>query len=214
MNWAFAELQPFRYRALLVDPPWQMTMWSDKGKRRSPDGPAPGSRDAAIVARHYDTMTMAQLQALPVNHLAAPDCILFMWAIDPMLPEAIALGRRWGFEYKTVAFYWAKLRRENSLRGRGLDEDAARLFPMGTGYWTRANPEQCLLFTRGNPERLSRSVRKLVVAPRREHSRKPDEIHGAIEQLCLGPYAELFARQKRPGWATWGNQTDRFEVAA
>ena len=82
------------------------------------------------------------------------------------------------------------------------------------GHWTRGNPEQCLLFTLGAPERLSAGVRKLIVAPRREHSRKPDEQYAAIEALCPGPYAELFARQHRPGWDAWGNQTDRFEKEA
>jgi N6-adenosine-specific RNA methylase IME4 len=201
---------PFRYRTILADPPWQMTMWSDKGKGRCPDGLVPGSRPDSYVARHYETMTMAQLRDLPVNHLAAPDCALFMWAIDPMLPEAIELGRHWGFDYKTVAFYWAKTRRVGSKRGEDHEDFADKLFPMGTGYWTRANPEQCLLFTRGRPKRLSRAVRKLIVSPRQEHSRKPDDTHERIEALVEGPYLELFARAPRPGWDVWGNQTDRF----
>jgi MT-A70 len=79
-------------------------------------------------------------------------------------------------------------------------------FPIGCGYWTRANPEQCLLATRGHPSRRSRGVRKLVVAPRREHSRKPDEIYERIEALCDGPYLEMFARHSRPGWAAWGTE--------
>lgn len=204
------DLTPFTYSAIYADPPWQMTMWSDKGRGRSPDGLVPGSRPDAYVARHYETMTMAQLKALPVNHLAAPDCALFMWAIDPMLPEAIELGRVWGFEYKTVAFYWAKMRPTTSKRGEIFEELGDRMFPMGTGYWTRANPEQCLLFTRGRPKRLSRSVRKLIVSARMEHSRKPDCARERIEQLVAGPYVELFARSQRPGWGVWGNQTDRF----
>jgi N6-adenosine-specific RNA methylase IME4 len=210
LTWPFGDLMPFRYRALLVDPPWQMTMWSDKGRDRCPDGLIPGSRPESFVARHYQTMTMAQLLELPVNHLAAPDCALFMWAIDPMLPEAIDLGRRWGFEYKTVAFYWAKLRRVQSRRGEAFKDTAERMFPMGTGYWTRANPEPCLLFTRGNPKRLSAGVRKLIVSPRREHSRKPDEAHARIQRLCEGPYGELFAREPRDGWEIWGDQTSHF----
>jgi N6-adenosine-specific RNA methylase IME4 len=214
MNWPFGDLIPFRYRVLLVDPPWQMTMWSDKGKDRSPDGLVPGSRPDSFVARHYTTMTMAQLQQLPVNHLAAPDCVLLMWAIDPMLPEAIELGRIWGFEYKTVGFYWVKERSAGSNRGADLTDDAERRHPMGTGYWTRANPEPCLLFTRGSPRRLNAGVRRLIVSPRREHSRKPDQQYERIGRLLDGPYAELFARQAHPGWSAWGNETDKFEVAA
>ncbi len=73
---------------------------------------------------------------------------------------------------------------------------------MGCGYWTRSGPEQCLLATRGHPSAKSHSVRKLIVSPRREHSRKPDEAYDRIEQLCDGPYLELFARHSREGWDT------------
>jgi N6-adenosine-specific RNA methylase IME4 len=83
-------------------------------------------------------------------------------------------------------------------------------FFMGAGYTTRKNVEISWLGRRGNPRRLSKSVRELIIAPRREHSRKPDEVYGRIEQFCAGPYVELFARQQRPGWLVWGDQVDRF----
>lgn len=134
--------------------------------------------------------------------------MLLMWAVDPMIPQALELGASWGFTYKTVGFYWIKLRRKGSTRHLLHHEAAHKLFPMGTGYYTRANPEQCLLFTRGKPKRLSTAVRKLIVAPRRAHSQKPDEQYGRIEQLVAGPYLELFARQERMGWTAWGDQTD------
>ena len=76
----------------------------------------------------------------------------------------------------------------------------------GLGYWTRSNPEMCLLATKGKPSRLSKSVRQLIHSPRREHSRKPDEIYDRIEQLLPGPYVELFARRERKGWDSWGNE--------
>ncbi len=82
---------------------------------------------------------------------------------------------------------------------------------MGCGYWTRANPEICLLGTRNNPKRISRAVRQLIVAPRREHSRKPDEARARIEQLVAGPYCELFARDRRPGWEAWGAEVGQFD---
>jgi N6-adenosine-specific RNA methylase IME4 len=206
---------PLRYGVILADPPWRYETYSEAGRGRSPDGaPAtnPDGRQGAPV-RHYPTMTLPQLQALPVLHLADQNCVLLMWAIDSMLPEAIELGRRWGFTFKTVGFYWAKERRDPRPRGRDLPP-AHRQFPLGMGHWTRGNPEQCLLFTLGAPQRLSASVRKLIVAPRREHSRKPDEQYAAIEALAPGPYAELFARQQRPGWDCWGNQVDRFQQEA
>ena len=73
---------------------------------------------------------------------------------------------------------------------------------------------QCLLFTRGHPKRLKTDVRKLIISPRREHSQKPDDIYGRIEQLVAGPYVELFARQRWPGWHAWGNEVDKFRSAA
>lgn len=200
------------YRTILADPPWRFATFSAKGRDRCPD--APLSRNESRQnnpERHYATMPLQEIMDLNVSDVAADNSILFMWAIDSMLPEALAVGRAWGFEYKTVAFYWAKMRREGSTRHLLHPEPAHKLFPMGTGYWTRSNPEQCLLFTRGAPKRMSASVRKLMVAQRREHSRKPDEQYEAIETLVRGPYLELFARHQRPGWVTWGNQTDRFE---
>ena len=76
--------------------------------------------------------------------------------------------------------------------------------------YTCGNPEMCLLATKGSPKRLSKSVKQLVISPRREHSRKPDEIYNYIEDLLDGPYVELFARTKRKGWDSWGNQIDKF----
>jgi N6-adenosine-specific RNA methylase IME4 len=204
------------YGAILADPPWQFSLRSPKGMGRSPDRLVEkpfGESHANAAVRHYETMKLSEIQALPVGALAAADCALFLWCIDSMLPQAIETGERWGFQYKTIAFVWAKCRPETSRRGDvqiGWD----KFFPMGTGYWTRANPELCLLLTRGAPERQSKGVRKLVVAPRREHSRKPDEIRAGVEKLVQGPYLELFARAAAPGWDSWGNQTERFGAAA
>lgn len=200
------------YGCIYADPPWQFALRSPKGMGRSPDGIVnkpykyEGNNNAE---RHYKTMPLGEIRAMQVGGLAAPDCALFLWCIDSMLPQAIDVGEAWGFEFKTVAFVWAKLRREGSTRGADLD-GWDKQFPMGTGYWTRANPELCLLFTRGAPRRKSMSVRKLVVAPRREHSRKPDEVRASIERLVAGPYLELFARTAKPGWDVWGNETHKF----
>lgn len=213
--WPFGDLVPFRYGALLIDPPWRMATWSEKGRDRLPDCRLSRAKQRENrPERHYPTMSLQELAALPVAHLAAPDCVLFLWAIDPMLPQAIELGRTWGFTFKTVAFYWAKLRREGSTRDLLHDKPDHKLFPMGTGYWTRPNPEQCLLFTLGKPKRQSAAVRKFIVSPRREHSRKPDETHERIERLCDGPYAELFARESRPNWTAWGADAGKFDARA
>jgi N6-adenosine-specific RNA methylase IME4 len=174
---------------IYADPPWSFRNWSAKGTGRN-------------AVSHYDCMDFDQLAALPITHLFADDCALFMWATDPLLPRAIDLMRAWGFEYKTVAFYWVKL---NSAAKHQAD------FFTGLGYWTRANPEQCLLGTKGKPMRQAKDVRRLVVEKRREHSRKPECIRERIERLVTGPYLELFARETKPGWDCWGDQTRLFD---
>lgn len=146
-------------------------------------------------------MSIADIAALPVVDMAADDCTLFLWAVRPLLPEALDVGRAWGFTYKTTAFTWAKTTRVSGA------------WHMGLGYWTRANPEDCLLFTRGHPRRLAKDVRQLIVAPVREHSRKPDEVYARVERLVGGPYLEMFARQQWPGWTVWGNETGKFAEA-
>jgi N6-adenosine-specific RNA methylase IME4 len=123
-----------------------------------------------------------------------------------MIPQALELVTAWGFTYKTIAFYWAKLNRSHA-EGKFTQRD----FFTGMGYWTRANPEQCILATRGRPVRRSMSVRKLIISPRREHSRKPDEAYERIEQLVPGPYLDLFGRASRPNWTTWGDQPSLFD---
>ena len=93
--------------------------------------------------------------------------------------------------------------------------DEARKMTAGSGLrcigsWTRSNPEMCLLATMGKPKRLSAAVRQLIVAPRREHSRKPDEVYERIEHLVGGPYLEMYSRTDRTGWDAMGNQTGRW----
>lgn len=151
-------------------------------------------------------MSREELQALPVASLAADDCVLFLWICWPQLEEALELIRLWGFSYKTCAFCWIKADAQQIELFRD-DYDVQ----IGTGYWTRANSEVCLLATRGNPKRLDAGVRQAIVEPRREHSRKPI-IYDRIERLVGGRYLELFARNKRAGWTSWGNETEKFGV--
>jgi len=175
----FAKFPRKRYAVILADPPWHFATWSRKGRDRSPD-------------KHYSTLTMPELAELPLQRVAQDDCALFLWITWPMMIDAIILMHRWGFTYKTCAFCWAKV-----LNTRAQ---------IGTGYWTRANSEVCLLATRGAPKRKHADVSQLIIEPRREHSRKPDCVHERIERLVDGPYLELFARRRRNGWSSWGNQ--------
>lgn len=170
-----------KFGVIYADPPWSFRVYSGKGKQRSAE-------------RHYPTMTQADICALPVGDLAADDCALLLWAVMPQLPEALEVIKAWGFEYKTVGFTWVK-----------TYPDRPTNFFVGMGYWTRANPELCLLATKGAPKRIGKGVEQLVVCPRGEHSSKPEIVPERIGRLVGGPYLELFARAERPGWTVWGN---------
>ncbi len=141
---------------------------------------------------HYQTMPLADMKALWIP--ASKDAALFLWTVDSHLPDGIELAQAWGFQYKTIAFVWDK-------------------GSIGMGYWTRKEAEICLLFTRGKPHRNDKGVRQCIREKRREHSRKPDCVYERIERLVAGPYCELFARTKREGWTSWGNETDKFAPA-
>ncbi len=189
----FHQLPKNHYGAILADPPWKFETWGSQANA------------ATDVNKHYRTMSISEIAALPVAELAADDCVLFIWICWPTMDRALEVMAAWGFKYKTCAFSWIK------ADGSQVDMFAQEIpVQIGTGYWTRSNSEVCLLGTKGQPKRLNSDVRQAVVTPRREHSRKPEGIHGRIERLVAGPYLELFARQQRPGWTVWGNQTDKF----
>jgi N6-adenosine-specific RNA methylase IME4 len=188
--------QSKHYKVIYADPPWTFSTYSNKGKGRSPEA-------------YYDCMALADIKALPVAEWAADDCVLLLWATDPLLEKAFEVIRAWGFTYKTIGFYWVKLRTP-------VPSYTDASFFTGLGFWTRANPELCLLATRGKPRRRSANVRKLIVSPRREHSRKPDEVYDRIGSLCDGPYLEMFARfsrtdTSRSGWDLWGSEASAVE---
>ena len=131
------------------------------------------------------------------QRIVAPDCALLLWAVHSHLPDALAVICAWGFTYKTVAFTWVK----RTPRDTG--------YFLGRGYWTHSNAEVCLLATMGRPARVGTGVPSLVVTPRREHSRKPDEVRERIVRVFGDvPRAELFARQKVAGWSAWGNEVE------
>lgn len=171
-----------KYQIIYADPPWQYKTWSEKGKGR-------------CAERHYQTMKKEDIQALPVPMLAEKNCVLFLWVTFPCIEEGLELIKKWGFTYKTCAFTWVKKCKKSDG------------WHFGNGHWTRANAEVCLLATKGDPKRISASVRQICDARIREHSRKPDEIRDRIVQL-LGdlPRIELFARQYADGWDCWGNE--------
>jgi len=171
-----------KYDIIYADPPWRYKGFSSKGEGKNAN-------------QHYDCMSIEDICKLPVKNISKDNCILFMWVTDPLLEKAFNVIGAWGFIYKTVAFTWAKSNKNKLGMFTGL------------GYWTRSNPEMCLLATKGKPKRVSKSVAQLVIDERREHSRKPDRIRHDIVNLC-GDLSriELFARQEFDGWDAWGNE--------
>lgn len=169
------------YNVIYADPPWRYRCGVGQG----------------VAEDHYPTMSVNEIAALPVGELAAPDCALFLWITCPMLNEVWAVLDTWGFQFKTVAFAWVKVNRQDYSLFTGL------------GWWTRANVELCLLATRGHPKRKDNTVHQVVLSRIEGHSKKPDEVRRRIEQLMGDvPRVELFARQYPPGWDVWGNQVN------
>lgn len=183
-----------KYRVIYADPPWTFSTYSEKGKGRSAEA-------------YYDCMSLDDIKKLPVAQWAADDAILLLWVTDPLLEKAFEVIRAWGFTYKTVGFYWVKLNRS----GTG--------FFTGLGFWTRANPEQCLLATRGNPKRKSADVPKLVVAPAASTAVSRMRCTRSSNGSPMGPISSSSpartARAGTPGEPRWACSTAaRYRSAA
>lgn len=168
-----------KYSVLYCDPPWAYEqIMQNKG------------RESGSAKKHYSTMSIEELKALDVKTLAEKNCILFMWAASPHLETAIALGKAWGFKYKTVAFVW----------------DKQRLIP---GHYTISQCEVCLVFTKGTipKERASRVERQFLSESKsKRHSEKPHEIRDRITNMFpTHSKLELFSRHVTPGWDVWGD---------
>ncbi len=189
-----------KYKTILMDIPWAFKTFS--GKNATPHRTAND---------HYETMPIHKVAGLPVPELADKSCALFMWTISSHIDAAYKLFDLWGFAPKSLAFVWVKSKIGAAEQGAlFLDDAYDDQHPISMGYWTRQQTEICLVATRGKPKVNDHGVRQLIIAPRREHSRKPDEQYNRIERLVDGPYLEMFARQRRIGWDQWGNEVDKF----
>ena len=186
MEALFPPLPSGRYDIIYADPPWHY-----KGQLQHA---GEGSQDTGGAIRHYPTVTLDDLKTLNIPTICAHDCLLFMWATNPHLDQAIDLGKAWGFAWATVAFVWDKVR-------------------VNPGFYTMSQCELCLVFKRGKipSPRGARNVRQLVTAKRGAHSQKPDEVRLRIENMFpLLRKIELFARESEGlgvtdhQWTKWG----------
>lgn len=176
-----------KYQVIYADPPWR---YNNRANHKT--------RFRGGAGGHYPLMSMAEIKALPVASIAANDAALFLWVTFPYLKEQLEVFEAWGFTYKTVAFTWIKLNPRN-------------YWPFfGVGHYTKSNAEICLFGTRGKVMKpASDDVSSVIMAPRREHSRKPDEARAAIESLYPNATRlEMFARCKSSGWDSWGNEVE------
>jgi len=181
-----------KYQIIYADPPWS---YNDKMSGHS-----------FSLDHEYETQDLDWIKKLPVKELADKNCVLFLWVVNPLLPEAFEVIKEWGFKYKTVAFVWNK----RTVNGNWVHN---------MGRWTMGNMEMVLLATKGKPQRLRKDIKQLVVSERKEHSKKPDIIRKHIVDLMGDlPRIELFARgnkgrdmfdfNKFDGWDTFGNEVE------
>lgn len=193
---------PGGFPVILADPPWHHASNSTWAPGRNP-------------RRHYGCLKLQDLCDLPVREIAADNAIRFLWVPWPQLVigRHIPLMESWGFEASAHAFLWLKLR----LKADPIHYNLPRDLHFGCGHTTRKNSEPVIIGKRGRIDRLRQdfAVPEVIIAPRREHSRKPDELYHRIERYAGDvPRIELFARQTWPGWVSWGNEVTKYDLAA
>jgi N6-adenosine-specific RNA methylase IME4 len=174
-----------RYGVIYADPEWQFETYSEKGKLET----APET--------HYRTSSLDDIKARDVPSISATDCVLFLWATVPMLPQALEVMQAWGFDYVSHVI-WKK--------DRG-----------GTGYWFRNWHELLLVGTHGHIPAPAQGTQwpSVIEAPRGRHSEKPDRFYELIEEYFPNiPKIELNARCARAGWDAWGFEAPAPDVAA
>lgn len=145
---------------------------------------------ATRIKPPYATMTLAEIGALPVADLAAQDALLFLWTTSSFTEDAYKIMRAWGFAPKSQ-IVWVKIGETGKLQ-------------IGMGSYVRMAHEICLIGRRGKATGLVRNIPSVIIAPREEHSRKPDVLLEIAEHLSPGPRLEMFARRARKGWHAWG----------
>ena len=183
-NWPFGDLEPHSFNLMMVDPPWDFSLFSVKGGNKS-------------AQKHYRCLPLEEIMAFPVQDLAAPDCLMMLWATAPMLEQQIRVLRHWGFTYKTEMVW-----RKTTVNGKQT---------FGPGYIVRGSHEPVLIGTRGSPKIVAKNIRSCFDGIRREHSRKPEEAYAIAERIMpKGRRIELFSRTDREGWSTWGDQVGMF----
>src|SRR4051812_1896835 len=179
-----------RFGTILADPPWRFA--NRTGKM------APEHRRLS----RYGTMDLEEIKALPVVEVADKPSHLYLWVPNALLKDGLDVMKAWGFEYKSN-LVWHKVRKDGGSDGRGV------------GFYFRNVTELVLFGTRGKRARTrerGRTQVNLLATRKREHSRKPDELYEIVEACSWEPRLEIFARGTRPGWESWGDQADEYDI--
>lgn len=178
------------FDVVLADPPWSYYGQQDKW---------------AAAAKFYQTAPDEVIETLPIRELLADDGILFLWATSPRLDAAMECLKAWKLFYRGIAFVWVKTRKD----GKPIGAQGVRpsIVKPTAEYVIAASP-----VAKGRPRKLhDEGVPNVILAPRREHSQKPDQVNNLIDRLYPdSSKLELFARRSRPGWTVWGNEVDKF----
>lgn len=167
-----------KYDCILADPPWSYNNKNTGGSMLSG------------ASSQYSTMSTKEIMSIPVWKISEKDSVLFLWAVNPMLPEAFAVMKNWGYEYKT-AIYWHKIGK------------------FGMGFWIRVDMEVCLVGIKGDVKPFGLQVSNVIEEKPREHSRKPDAFYEIVESIGFKNKFEMFARERREGYDTFGNETSK-----
>lgn len=172
------------YGVILADPPWN---YANSGCR-------------GAAENHYPTMSLEEICAMPIAQQSAPNSVLLLWATWPQLREGLAVVDAWGFNYIT-GFPWIKIVGDPSQNRWGEWEITPQY---GVGFWVRGCTEPLLIGRKGKVSPPTDGLIGLLSENLR-HSRKPENIYHYAETL-QGPYLELFARRRRLGWDSYGDQ--------
>jgi N6-adenosine-specific RNA methylase IME4 len=170
-----------KYRTIVADPPWEIGHFP-------PNGANPKHVYTVGLPRPYDTMTLGEIAAIPVDALAEPDAHLYLWTTNHYLDAAYDIVRAWRFRPVKV-LTWCK-----TPRGLGLG-----------GAFT-GTTEFAIFARRGLLPNTAKVDTSWWHWPRGRHSEKPEAFLDLVEQVSPGPYLELFARRQRLGWDTWGKE--------
>lgn len=136
---------------------------------------------------HYNLMTLDDIKAMPVSDLTDPEgSHCWLWVTNAALRYGYEVLEAWGFTPRSI-LTWAKPR-------------------IGLGVYLRNTTEHVLFGTRGKAPVRFNGQPTWMFAPLQDHSHKPEEQYAVIQRVSPGPYLELFARRRQPGWDAWGNE--------